>query len=117
MRGYESLTAAAGTAAQPRSEPDAVAPGAPAGLGDFAAGVGTHARDAGAFASLATGMCGPIARTILDFAPGVRSHAGTRSTGDFATGMRAHDGAPSRPAAVDRLRSDRERQEEHRAAA
>jgi hypothetical protein len=117
MRGYESLTTPAEPAARPRLEPDAVGPGAPAGVGDFAAGVRTHARDVGVVASFATGMCGPIARTIGDFARGVRSHAGTRSTGDFATGVRARDGGPSRPAAVDRSRSGRERQEVHRVAA
>jgi hypothetical protein len=117
MRGHESLTAPVELAARPRLEPDAVGPGAPARLGDFAAGVRTYACDVGAVASFATGRCRPIARTIGDFARGVRSHAATPSTGDFATGMRTPDRGPSRPAAVDRSRSDRGRQQAHPAAA
>jgi hypothetical protein len=43
MRPYESVMAPAESAARPRLQPDAVGPGAPAGLGDFAAGLHTHA--------------------------------------------------------------------------
>jgi hypothetical protein len=120
MHGYETLTAPAETAAPPRVEPHAVRPTVPFQQGDFAAGLRTHPHDAGACGTFATGTSESLtraARAIGDFASGARSQSGPRAIGDFATGTRARGDGRPRPGAVDRPRSDRERQDRHWAAA
>jgi hypothetical protein len=119
MHGYETLMDPAEATAPPNVEPYAVGPGAPVQRGDFAAGVRTHAHDAGPGGTFATGVSGsltPAARRIGGFASRTRSDARPREIGDFATGMRAL-GDGRWPPAADRPRSGRGRQDAHWASA